>query len=734
MLGQQKPVSLIIIAFVGLIAPLVSAAEGQPAKKTAAGSQAPTLSLRTLVQFGTGNLRTRDFIMHLAFSPNGKQIAAVAANDAFPMVVIFDVKSVVPVMELKVPDAELSRTSCVAFSPDGKKLLWGESDGTLALWDLAEDKLLFREKLHSAQVNDAIYSPRGDVVATCSASGEVDLREANDLTEPVRLINVGEPKLRGKAAGQEKAAAASDGRGGGEYVLAFTPQGKQLVVGSKGDGQIFVWNVADGEFDRKVELAHGTGRDSFNPSLNSLAITPDGRQIMSAGQRTVPREQTKLKHVPKNVNLSQVHFWDFKSGKRASVLNGDEDYGFGYAALSPNGKTVAIGDFSRLNFREVGSGKLIRSIPLPGWWGRQPVFSPDGELVAIADNNTIGLFETATGRRLHHDDTTPIGGVRAAAWSPAGDRIVTGYYDGCIRVWDAQSGALVWRRELAPVISLSGWHAGPAFVGFSPDGNSIVVAGRRDEPVEFQNGIIVIYDALTGNPRREIPLIEIRNGALSGDGKTIVAATNHGGIHETHLHAFDVATGKSLFVTPPKEQRAGLWDAKEMRFRPDSQTLVVVTGGGDIYQFDASTGQQRNKVLADYRTPEQIQAGRPREPQLWCGTLSADGKTLVSSSAEWVYVWDVDTGAMRIQMRHPHDHGCHLCLAPDGKTLATSDLQYAGDYGTDTIRLYDIENGDVLLTLEPVGDRAGIMSFSPDGKRLFTGFNRGLAIVWNVER
>src|SRR5204862_8239925 len=130
----------------------------------------------------------------------------------------------------------------------------------------------------------------------------------------------------------------------------------------------------------------------------------------------------------------------------------------------------------------------------------------------------------------------------------------------------------------------------------------------------------------------------------------------------------------------------------------------------------------------------QIQIGRPQMPQLWRGDFSADGKTLVSSSAEWIYVWDLDSATLRNQIRHPHDHGCNLCLAPDGKTFATADLLYSGDPGNDTIRLYDIETGDELLTLESVGNRACVMKFSPDGKRLFTGFHNGAAIAWDVGR
>ena len=32
---------------------------------------------------------------------------------------------------------------------------------------------------------------------------------------------------------------------------------------------------------------------------------------------------------------------------------------------------------------------------------------------------------------------------------------------------------------------------------------------------------------------------------------------------------------------------------------------------------------------------------------MWEATFSADGRTLVSSQMEWVYVWDVESGTMR---------------------------------------------------------------------------------------
>jgi hypothetical protein len=83
-------------------------------------------------------------------------------------------------------------------------------------------------------------------------------------------------------------------------------------------------------------------------------------------------------------------------------------------------------------------------------------------------------------------------------------------------------------------------------------------------------------------------------------------------------------------------------------------------------------------------------------------TRSPDGRVPSTSLLEWIYVWDVASGTMRRKFRHPHGHGCKLALAPDGRTLATSDIRGdIHDVGEDTIRLHDVESGNQILTVEP---------------------------------
>ena len=69
-------------------------------------------------------------------------------------------------------------------------------------------------------------------------------------------------------------------------------------------------------------------------------------------------------------------------------------------------------------------------------------------------------------------------------------------------------------------------------------------------------------------------------------------------------------------------------------------------------------------------------------------------------------------------------------LAPDGRTLATSDAWP----GEDAIRLYDIETGEQILELEPGEAWANVIEFSPDATRLFTVVDRSSGIIWDVRR
>jgi WD40 repeat protein len=128
---------------------------------------------------------------------------------------------------------------------------------------------------------------------------------------------------------------------------------------------------------------------------------------------------------------------------------------------------------------------------------------------------------------------------------------------------------------------------------------------------------------------------------------------------------------------------------------------------------------------ADQRAELVIQTGHTA----WVESVafSPDGKTLASGSVDkTIKLWSLETGR-RIKSLEGHtDSVISVAFSPDGKTLAS---------GSDdrTINLWHVETGQQMSSLD--GHIEGISSaaFSPDGKTLASGSWNKTIKVWSVE-
>jgi WD40 repeat protein len=687
----------------------------------------PALPPRALLRIGTIDLRTRGFIGAIAFSPDGRTIAAAVW---FPgcCVAICDTKTGQNVGQLAAKGNRC--VDSLAYSPDGTKLVAGTSEGDVLLWELSTSRLLFCEKLHGGAVGYVAFSPDGSQIA--SAGGDViRLRRTVKPDEFLRDFTT-----RPGPVPAELAAAPVPGGEGSLGCVAFTPDGTRLVGGSMKEATLFIWRIADGQLLRTIPNVHGKPLKDRpfgwgNPSLQSVAITPDGRRIMSVGQTELKREETKLPGRGLNAPMREVRFWDIETSERVADYHGDEDTGWGHAALSPDGRRAAVVDFCRLCILETATGKAERTIALPGAYMWRPAFSPDWSLVVTPIHNTIGIFELATGRRLHYDERMPVSEAVSAAWSPSGDRIATGHFDGFVRVWDGATGGLVWHKLLAPIVGRhnGSFSARTSFLSFSRDGKTLIVGGDRDEVATERSALIAFYEATSGRLHREISQSGAFAAALAPDERMLVATAQSA--HNTmRFVGIEVQTGKNRWANPPEDQR-GFARVKAMHFERKPPWCIAALEDGTVIRFNALTGREQRRFVGEWRTQEQQKARQPREPYMMNATISVDGGTVVSSHMEWIYVWDAESGALRHKFPSARRCACTLALAPDGRTLATSDVHYAGD---DTIRLYDIETGEQILALEHGDGRALVLAFSPDSDRLFAGFDLGTGFVWDVRR
>ena len=702
------------------------------------------------MQLGTTDLRIRSsFITEIAFSADNRLIAASEANTEFPRVSLFDVRSGRLVKTIAPTVQPKGWVHCLAFSPDGTKLLWGEVMGQVALWDLARDTMLFRERFHgggglaknvvvdeaaySGTVNQVAFSPDGRLVASASIDGYVRVRQIDRPAETFRDFKTpwsatGRRNRMGGAVLRPNPGLES------ARCMAFTPDGTRLVIGS--GSTISVWRIADGQLIRRIERAHGDRPGARNPGVNSLAVAPDGRHVLSTGYSTVPPKLTSLEGLPENVRgvtLAEVRLWDIASGERVTDLGGGDHQGTGSAALSCDGRRVVVADRDALRILDAATGQVERTIALTRSGGARPAISPDGAIVAQSLGNTIGLFDVASGRRLLHDERMPWDEPISAAWSPAGDRAVAGYRDGGIRVWDVASGKLAWYALLGPNPNVVNRIMIPNFVAFSRDGHLVVAAGGADT----RYGQLAIYDAMSGRLVREVEQPEITEAALSPDGRIVVAATSPSGSGiDKQLRGIEVDTGRTRWTSPADGEKGGWLDLRWMQFRPDSSLLELAQGTGDVIRLNALTGREQRRSRFDWRPRDQQKPAPPAVLVQLFGyaAFSDDARTLASFAEKAVSVWDVETGTLRRRIPHPDGDGRYLAVSPDGKVLATSVRHYLEPASEERILTLRHRHGRAGGTLEPADDRAVVLVFSPDGNRLFAGFHRGTAIIWDVRR
>lgn len=146
----------------------------------------------------------------------------------------------------------------------------------------------------------------------------------------------------------------------GEWV-AFTPDGGTLVVGSGGDQGLMLWDVV-----RRTQLASL----STSPFVNSVALSPDGRTLVSA---------RRAGHGFAGSASADLTLWDMaRRTKLASFVGHTSNVTS--VAFSPDGRHFASGgaDGNVILWDSTPQNSL--SFALTGHTGaiRGVAFSPDG--------------------------------------------------------------------------------------------------------------------------------------------------------------------------------------------------------------------------------------------------------------------------------------------------------------------------------------------------------------------
>jgi WD40 repeat protein/serine/threonine protein kinase len=567
--------------------------------------------------------------------------------------------------------------SAVAISPNSQLAATTSADGIIHLWDIANGEQVRAFSAAGVTYSGLAFSPDGRWLA---ASGDDQLNHVWEV-----------------ANGRETLQLS----GHTDYIwsLAWSRDGRQIASVAL-DKTLQVWDTARGESLLVVEMP---------APASSLAFSPDGSQILTAGDDNIARLYNAS-----SGNLIRAFF-----GHRAVVIS---------VAFSHSGQYILTGsDDKTARVWGAASGTLLTQFV-----GHQDsvyavAFSADDRFVLTAGYDRQAILWDRESGVVMQRFTGHSGSLYGIDISPNDRWILTGSVDGTARLWpsyiDSNPRAF---RHTTPVLSIS----------LSADG-SLLATGAT-------GGYAALWDAQTGRQlfRLEGHEYPVESVSLSPDGKYLATA---GDDYKIRLWL----TGNGRRVRLYDDFTAAIW---AVHFSPDGKILAAA--GDDGLSLWSTFGGPRLRLLSG-------------DSIFYAASFSPDGKTLLASGADGYSLYNVEAGELVKHIENDTSGSYYAAaISPDGRIAAVGGsklrlLEFPsleviatleGHTGAvlstifspdgrllltssadGTARLWDVASGQPVRTFSSLQTLANSAVFSKDGKQIYIGGADNVVWVWDVD-
>ncbi|KAF4609673.1 hypothetical protein D9613_012022 [Agrocybe pediades] len=524
----------------------------------------------------------KESIISMVFSPDNSKIAAGSRNGN---IWIWDIQTASLIAgPLNI---EGRGVKALAFSWDSRKLVSLYSDSTIVVRDLFSGKVLSgpfetKELWNSGPL---IFTPDDSDVLLVSNHGMVHILDAHSgsaLAEPFEVINEEAGELLSTASISPDATMVAVGYEEGTIciwdvhaqtmihgpfvghrarvsALAFSSDSKKVISGSQ-DRTIQIWDVNTGRVMAGPFEGH-------TDTICSLALSSDGTKIISGS------------------NDQSVRLWNVFSNESNIALPCQSVTGHvRTVAWSPDGQWIASGHAGTVAVWSAQNGEAVIEPFRHSWSINSIAFSPDGSRISAGTwDRAVVSWDLRTREMVGEPFQGHSNVVNSIAYSPDGSIIASGSEDCTIIIWDCSS--VVNGRGLAAGFAATVRMIGNRFrhkdevnsVAFTPDGNRLV-SGAKD-------GSIYVWNVHTG----QIILGPIKGHkgsiysvACSPDGTHFVSGSG-----DRTLCIWSMTTGKMTVEPFHAGHRGSVYSVAYSR---DSTKIISGFNNGTILVLDAETG------------------------------------------------------------------------------------------------------------------------------------------------
>ncbi len=637
-----------------------------------------------------------DAVTGLLFAPDGTRAYSVGQDKA-----IFEWKPATPPAKPRaVYRGATGPVTASALSPDGKVFVTGDRTGTVSFWDTATGTEQRQMNAHAGAVTAVAFLADGKRYLTAGADGKVRLWDHDtrgqvkaewDAGAPVlsaaispdgRTVavgSVGKPDVLLYDTTASPSARKLSAHNGTVKAVAFSKDGKTLVSGGA-DGQLVVWNVADGK-----ELKKANAKDR-RCEVDRLAFAPDGKRVAAVLNHSgTPAGNDVEGEAP----LHEVVLLDPAAGTVVGGTTFVAQTGITDAAYGADGKHLIVAlETGVVQFWDVASKRVVRTINAHADAATTLAVARDGSGVysgsddALAKRWDVPIFASYfIQARLF----SPMGQVWAAFFSPDGKSVVTGGDDTMIRVRTAIPGeGMTW---------LQGQYPGCLSVAVSSD-EKYLASGHY-------NGTMRLTEFKTGRMVRQFTELPGRAWTVrfSPDGKFVAASGgewNEG--TPGWAKVWSVADGKEICTLGEHPDTAF-----SLAYSPDGKRIATGCRDGKVRVFDADGKLQ---LTIDHGATTVRHVG-----------YTPDGKQLVTGGWDGrVVFWKATTGEQERELKIENGRVNRVVYSRDGKRYAVA-YNEPGENEQQTGRVQVYQSGDPKPK-HTITDFSGMVldvAFHPDG-------------------